>query len=227
MYVVCFVVTVCTSTAPKIASDTIFQSRKYSVSITSIFLIYIQFLTENVITGIIKVFISQWQDWNSDWSFQYEELQEKKQPLKLFIYYHAAISDCLFPKLQVFTFRSFWRYCWLVNAQKIMLTLKKSRKKTYSIKEQQSRSTVKADHVYRQTSKQSNKIKLAPLNNSIKSKCLCVQMGCNGACSVYTLNWLDSYSPWAPCWVTMGILHSLSTFSTIIDETCNPQAGSI
>lgn len=153
MYDVCFVVTVCTSTAPEIASDIIFQSGKYSVSITSIFLIYIQFLTENVITGIVKVFISQWQDWNSDWSFQYEELQEKKQPLKLFIYYHAAISDCLFPKLQVFSLRSFWRYCWLVNAQNIILTLNKSRKKTYCMNEQQSRSTVKADHVYRQTSR--------------------------------------------------------------------------
>lgn len=153
MYDVCFVVTVCTSTAPEIASDIIFQSGKYSVSITSIFLIYIQFLTENVITGIVKVFISQWQDWNSDWSFQYEELQEKKQPLKLFIYYHAAISDCLFPKLQVFSLRSFWRYCWLFNAQKIILTLNKSRKKTYCMNEQQSRCTVKADHVCRQTSR--------------------------------------------------------------------------
>lgn len=68
-----------------------------------------------------------------------------------------------------------------------------------------------------------NKIKLAPSNNSIKSLCLCLQMGCNGACLVYKLSWLNGSSPRAPCCVTT-VLHSLSTVSSIINETCNTQA---
>ncbi len=52
-----------------------------------------------------------------------------------------------------------------------------------------------------------NKIKLAPSNNSIKSKCLCLQMGCNGACSLYTLSWLDSFFPCAPAG-TLRVFHT-------------------
>lgn len=76
----------------------------------------------------------------------------------------------------------------------------KDKRKLHYITETKMQEHHKGIHVrqtnwYRPWGILSCKIKLAPSDNSIKSECLCLQMGCNGACLLYTLSWLNSFSP--------------------------------